>query len=206
MADDDGVESNARMTGVLGAVLLVALAIEGFTLLGVRQYLTLHVFVGFFVVPVVALKLATTGYRFVHYYRGAPAYRRKGPPHPLLRIIAPLVVVATVAVLGTGIALLIVSSGSSGTVRTAHQASFIVWFAVMTLHVLGHAIETLRLSVAEVRSQPRIPRRGVRVTLIAGTMIVGLALGVASTTGWTDAWRNRPHHRDSAQPGPAAPH
>src|SRR5678816_553481 len=108
MTEHDGVESNARMTATIGVVLLVALAVEGVTLLGVREMFTLHVFVGLFVVPVVCVKLATTGYRFFHYYRGTPAYRRKGPPHVVLRVAAPLVVVSTVALLGTGVVMLAV--------------------------------------------------------------------------------------------------
>ena len=118
MIEDDGVESNARMTGVVGAVLLVALAIEGVTVPAVRQMLTLHVFMGFLVLPVVGLKLATTGYRSFHYYQGADAYRRKGPPHPVLRVTAPLVIVSTVALLGTGIVMLAVGPRHSDTWRT----------------------------------------------------------------------------------------
>ena len=49
-------------------------------------------------IPPVALKLASTGYRFWHYYRGSPAYVLRGPPHLLLRLLAPLVVVSTLAV------------------------------------------------------------------------------------------------------------
>jgi len=35
-------------------------------------------------VPPVLLELSSTGYRFVKYDSGAPAYRRKEPPQPLL--------------------------------------------------------------------------------------------------------------------------
>src|SRR6266700_2655738 len=45
----------------------------------------LHMFVGLLLIPPVALKLASTGYRFVRYYTASPAYRRKAPP-PRVRL------------------------------------------------------------------------------------------------------------------------
>ena len=199
MTEEVGVEGNARMTGVLGAVLLVALAVEGVTVPSVREMFTLHVFVGLFVIPVVCLKLATTGYRFFHYYRGTAAYRQKGPPHPILRISAPVVILATITLLGTGIVMLAVGPQHSDTWLTVHQASFIVWFAVTTVHVLGHVRETWKLTTAEMRARPPVPRRGVRVTLVAVSLALGLTIGVASL-GWTSAWTNRPRLRDGAAP------
>ena len=154
MTDEYGVEGNARMTGVLGAVLLVALAVEGVTVLSVQDMLTLHVFLGLFVIPAVCLKLATTAYRFSHYYRGTAAYRRKGPPHPVLRIAAPVVVIATIALLGSGVVTLAVGPRHSDTWLTIHQASFVVWFVVTTIHVLGHISETWKLTTAEMRARP----------------------------------------------------
>ena len=199
MTDEYGVEGNARMTGVLGAVLLVALAVEGVTVLGVQDMLTLHVFLGLFVIPAVCLKLATTAYRFSHYYRGTAAYRRKGPPHPVLRIAAPVVVIATIALLGSGVVTLAVGPRHSDTWLTIHQASFVVWFAVTTIHVLGHVRETWKLTTAEMRANPPVPRRGTRIGLVAGSLVLGLTLGIASL-GWTSAWTNRPRHRDDATP------
>ena len=44
--DDAGVESNARLTAMTAAVLLVLLAVEGVTVLRVHSLLWLHVFLG----------------------------------------------------------------------------------------------------------------------------------------------------------------
>lgn len=80
-------------------VLLVLLFVEGLTLLGVRQHLDIHVFVGMLVVPPVLVKLGSTTWRFVRYYAGSPAYRRKGPPPVILRLLGPALVVVTVLML-----------------------------------------------------------------------------------------------------------
>jgi len=191
-----GVEGNARLTGMTGAVLLVALAVEGFTVIDVRQMLVVHLFVGLLLVPVTLLKLGSTGWRFWHYYRGEERYRRKGPPHPVLRVLAPLVVLASVALLGTGVGLLIVGPAHSQPLRDIHQATFIAWFALMTVHVLGHLLETYHLGLADVRSTegPRPTGAGARRGLVAASLLLGLGLGAASLH-WNHDWRTQPRGR-----------
>ena len=75
-----GAEGNERLTGLTGMVLLVLFAAEGFTVLAVRQMLTLHFFLGMLLIGPVLLKLSSTIYRFARYYCGDAEYRRKGPP------------------------------------------------------------------------------------------------------------------------------
>jgi hypothetical protein len=61
-----------------------------------------------------------------------PAYARKGPPHLTLRLLAPGVVLTTLALFGTGVALL-VAGPPSETLIFAHKLSFIAWVGLMTL-------------------------------------------------------------------------
>lgn len=178
------------MTALLGTTLLVAFAAEGVTVLSVNQLFTWHVFFGLFIVPVVCVKLATTGYRFFNYYRGTAPYRRKGTPHPILRITAPLLVLSTISLLFAGIVALAVGPRHSDTWITIHQGSAIAWATFVAVHLIGHALETWRLTNAEVRANPPVPRRGARTAVIAAGLVVGLILGTASL-GWTDAWKSR---------------
>lgn len=176
------VEANARLTGLTAAVLLVLLAIEGFSILRVGRHLSLHVFVGMMLVPVVVLKMASTGWRFVRYYRRDPAYRAKGPPPLLLRLLGPLVVLLTVAVLATGILLLLGPSSLRQSMSLLHRASFILWFAVMTVHVVGHIAETSRLAPADLYHRTRRQVRGAdtRLWVVAASLVVGAVLGWAT--------------------------
>ncbi|MEO8266117.1 MAG: hypothetical protein ABI706_11490 [Ilumatobacteraceae bacterium] len=196
---EPGVDSNARMTALLGVCLLVAFGIESITVIDVGQMFTWHVFVGLFIVPLVCFKLATTGYRFWHYYRGAEAYRSKGAPHPILRISAPLLVVATLSMLGAGIVTLAVGPRHADTWLTIHQGTVIAWAVLISVHVVGHALETWRLTTAEVRAKPPIPRRSLRLIFVAVSLAIGLIVGVASL-GWTSAWRNRSQRGDGLAP------
>lgn len=122
----DPTRGNTRLTAATGIVLVALLAVEAVTLLSVRQLLTLHVIVGALLIGPVLLKSASTAYRFTRYYSGAPTYRRKGPPPLPLRLLGPLIIVAALAVLGTGVALILVGPSGSGLLLTAHQTSF--WF------------------------------------------------------------------------------
>ena len=56
-----GSAGNEQLTLALAALLIVLLAVEGATILQIRSLLTIHAFVGMLLIPVVALKLASTG-------------------------------------------------------------------------------------------------------------------------------------------------
>ncbi len=136
-----GTDGNTRLTALTGTVLLILLAVLGITIIRIGQLLWLHLFLGVLLVGPVALKLASTGYRFTRYYTANPAYRRAGPPHPAMRALGPVVILTTLAVFFTGLLLLVDGPGSPGILRLAHKLSFFLWLAAMGLHVLGHLLE-----------------------------------------------------------------
>ena len=146
-----GTTGNARLTSMTAVVLLVVLAAEGVTILSVGSLLAPHIFIGALLIPVVALKLGSTGYRFARYYAQDRSYREKGPPATWLRLIAPITVALTVAVLATGVALLL-HGPDSGLLLLLHKASFIGWIGFMSLHVLGHLRELPADATADWRS------------------------------------------------------
>jgi hypothetical protein len=178
---DEGVAGNARLTGAVGAALLVLLAAEGATIPLIGSLLGPHVFIGMLLIGPVALKLASTGYRFARYYAGSPAYLRQGPPHIALRLLAPGVVLSTLALFGTGVALL--SAGPpSNTLVFAHKLSFIAWVALMTLHVLGHLFELPSLVLPDWRvngpREARLAGTGARMLAPAAAIFAGTALAL----------------------------
>ena len=178
----DGVAGNGRLTAALGALLLVLLAAEGATIPFIGQLRVEHILIGMLLLGPVAAKLASTGYRFARYYLGAPAYVRKGPPLTVLRLLAPGVVFTTVALFGTGVALLIV--GPNGELAFLHKLSFIAWFALMAIHVLSHVLELPAPLLADWR--PRAPREarlagaGLRLATVAAALAVGAGLVLLS--------------------------
>jgi hypothetical protein len=179
-ASDPVVAANARLTASTAALLLVLLAAEGLTLVSVRSLLNAHVFIGMLLVPPVVVKIGSTGWRFVRYYRGDPAYRRKGPPPVLLRILGPAVVVVTVVVFASGIGLILVPHSWRHLFLFVHKASFVLWFGAMTVHVLGHLLETARLAPLDWvrRTRGDVAGAGIRQWALAASLIAGAMLGV----------------------------
>jgi len=182
--------ANARLTGITGITLLVLLAAQGLTIPGVRAKLGWHVFIGFLLIPPVLIKAASTGYRAVRYYTGDPDYRAAGPPRPLLRVLAPLVVLLTLAVLATGVALVAGGHQHLGWLVAAHKLSFLLWFAVMTVHVLAYVWRAAGLAWAELTDRVGAPGRRLRLGLVAVSVAGGVALAVA-TRGWASGWHRQ---------------
>jgi len=184
-----GVIGNARITGAFGATIFVLLFLEGITVLRVQELITTHVFVGMLLVPFLVVKIASTGYRFARYYAGDRAYVEKGAPALLLRALGPVVVATTIALFATGIALILTDRRISW-LLPAHKASFILWFGAMTVHVLGHILETPALALADLRAaeRRRAPRAATRFLLLVLALATGITLGFISL-GWVHHWQ-----------------
>jgi hypothetical protein len=177
-----GTKANARLTSSTALVLLVLLAIEGVTLLRVRSLLTLHVFIGMLLVPPVLVKLASTTWRFAKYYTGSREYREKGPPPVVLRLLGPFVALTTIILFASGIVLLLGPTAWRSNMQLLHKASFVVWFAGMTVHVLGHIKETAQLSTRDWvrRTRSRVAGSRSRRLLITTSLASGVVLAFAT--------------------------
>lgn len=160
-------------------VLLVLLFLEGLTLLGVRQHLNIHVFVGMLVLPPVLVKIGSTTWRFARYYGGSPAYRRKGPPPVILRLLGPALVVVTVLMFGSGVALVLTPRSGGSQLLFIHKASFVLWFGAMVIHVLGHLAETARLAPLDFvrRTRSQVAGASARQWLVVASLVLGAVLG-----------------------------
>jgi hypothetical protein len=169
-----GSAGNEQLTAVVASVLLLLLAIEGATLLQLNLLLTVHAFIGMLLIPIVALKLASTGWRMLRFYRRGEEYIERGPPHVVLRmLVAPVIVLSTLVLLGTGV-ILLAQGQTHGTVVGLHKASFVVWAGATGVHVLAHILKLPRLLRA------RVPGIGLRVGLIAGAVLAGAVLATVT--------------------------
>jgi hypothetical protein len=169
-----GSAGNEQLTAAVAAVLILLLVIEGATLLNLGSLLTVHAFVGMLLIPIVALKLASTGWRMVRYYRGGEEYVRRGPPHIALRVlIAPVTILSTVVLFATGVALLVLDQ-RHGLVVTLHQASFIVFVSALGVHVLTRAQKLPRML------RTRVPGLAARISLVAGVLAAGAILATVT--------------------------
>jgi hypothetical protein len=173
-------EGNELLTSVTGALLLGMLAVIGVTIIALGPLLWVHLFVGLALVGPLVLKMASTGYRFTRYYLRDTAYRAKGAPQTPLRVIAPMVILSTIAVMASGVALLFEGPSSRDALLPIHKISFFVWAAFTAVHVLAHlpgVARALRLDIVR-RASARLPGQRPRGMVLAGAMIAGVALAL----------------------------
>ncbi|MEO6414115.1 MAG: hypothetical protein ABIO48_16125 [Pedococcus sp.] len=188
-----GPAGNARLTAWTGMVLLALLAVEGITLVDVRGLITWHIVVGSLLVPPALLKTASTGWRMVRYYAGSRDYRTAGPPPLLLRLLAPLVVASTLALLTTGIVVGVVGPdsarapfwGTPASLLFLHQASFAVWVGATSLHVLGRLVPAARIIGGRAASAvDGRALRGLAVLVVLALAVWVATVVLAGSAGW----------------------
>ena len=200
--DSSGAEGNSRLTSVTGIILLLMLAVEGVTVLRVRQLITLHIYLGLLLLGPVVLKSASTMWRFGRYYSGSAPYVQKGPPHPVLRLLGPLVLVSSLVLLGSGIVVIAEARDHGGPWLTVHKATFFVWVAAMTIHVLGHLRSAAVESFDELRT--RSPGRNLRFGLVVVALVAGVATASAvfpTASSWTSSHSDTRHAARERPPG-----
>jgi hypothetical protein len=195
-----GPDGNERLTSSTGLVLLALLAVETLTTLALRTYLNVHLFLGLLILPPLALKLASTGWRFVRYYLRSPTYVLAGPPRMLLRMLAPLLVASTVALFGTGVAMIVVGH-RGGELRTLHTFCFVAWGVVIVIHVLAYLTRTLRDGTTDWRPSTAklVGAARSRRALLAGALLAGVVLASATLPAQRTVLRHgghRHHHKD----------
>lgn len=176
-----GTEGNERLTAMTSVILVVMLAVLGLTIVRIGQLTWLHLFLGLLLLGPVALKMGSTGYRFMRYYTGDRAYREKGPPEVALRLIAPIVVITTLIVFVSGVVLLFHGPANRGELVTIHKVSFIVWIVFTAIHVLGHLPSLGRLFgvTAEESGLSSVPSGATgRWIALAGAVVAGLVIAI----------------------------
>lgn len=209
-----GPAGNARLTAWIGLVLLVLFVGELATLIDVRQFITWHIAIGILLVPPALAKTATTGWRIVRYYTGARPYHQGGPPPLLLRMLGPVVVLTTLALLGSGIAVIALGPtsadetlftivGQNVSVLMLHKGFTVLWAVATGLHVLARIVPALLLAAGRTPG-PRpdgSPARAVTLLITVALGVVAALLVLQLTGNWTTSDLNRFHRSDD---GPRA--
>ena len=153
------VVGNERLTALAGAVLLVLIVVELVTVPTLRALLSVHVFVGVLLAGPLAVKIGSTGYRFLCYYTGSPAFVRKGSPRLALRVLAPLLLATTQA----------------GPLRIVHVLSTLIWLPVIAIHVFAYIRRVPRSLADDWSNHPaeQAPGRGLRLGVNLGALLGG---------------------------------
>lgn len=173
--DEAAVIGNERLTALASGVLLVLLLVELATIANLHALLPVHVLVGVLLAGPLAVKLGSTGYRFLRYYTGSPAFVRRGPPRRLPRVLAPLLLAATIVVLGSGMGLLVIGPTPVGPLRAAHFISTVIWIPLFAVHVAAYVRRAPRRIADDWGKRPagQAPGRGRRLGAVLGASLAG---------------------------------
>ena len=195
-----GPAGNARLTAWAGVALLILSLAELVTVLDVSGLIGWHVGLGIVMTALALLKTGSTGWRIVRYYTGSLLYGRAGPPPMILRLLGPLVVVSTLGVLGSGIALIAIGRpageqtwftalGQQVSPLTLHQAFFILFAVFVGLHVLARSVPALLHVSGRIRrghDRVGVPGGRARAITVLGCAIAGVLamVFVLPVSGW----------------------
>ncbi|HLV97045.1 MAG TPA: hypothetical protein VKT82_00075 [Ktedonobacterales bacterium] len=189
-----GVLGNERLSALVGSVLLVLMLAEIVVAAQLHVLLSAHIVVGMLLTVPLLVKLGSVGYRFLSYYAGIRAYVRKGPPRLELRLLAPLLLVASVSLVMSGITLALLGPTNAWSVWVLrlHALSVICWLPLLALHVGVHIWRVPRLIIADWRNRATrvIPGRGWRYGITIFALLAGggaAALFLPYTAAWV-AW------------------
>jgi hypothetical protein len=191
------VVDNERLTTLTGTLLLVLIVAELVITATIHTLLSAHVFVGVLLAGPLVVKLGSTGYRFLGYYAGSPAFVRKGPPRLALRVLAPLLVATTLVLIGSGIGLLVTGPAQPGPLLAAHNISALIWLPMIAIHTVAYIWRVPR-SLADDWSTPATepaPGRGRRLGVNLGALLGGVLAAVLVLPGaapWV-AWSANEH-------------
>jgi hypothetical protein len=172
------VAGNLILTSHAGLVILFFLILLYFTGLEFAPLRGVHFGLGFALIPILLVKLGSTGWRAVNYYFDRAPYRAAGPPWLLPRIMAlPLTVCAVVATI-SGVVLWATGT-DRGTWATVHIYSVISLAVVVVVHLAIYTRKAFRASTRSLEEtkttqQERIMVWALLVALVVGSAAVGL--------------------------------
>lgn len=210
-----GVVGNTRLTSLAGVVLLALITLQVassvvFALLAYNLPLPVgplydvvrpvHFFVGFMLMPLIALKLASTGYRFLRYYSGNPDYHDAGPPRAVPRLIAPALIASAIILVASGVEMWSYQNQFRLPWTAIHNVAAFTFVSVVTLHIVLHVREAHRHAAADLAGIPPPasmqtgppPGAMTRRALLGGGVVFGAALGMGASSwplpalGWLE--------------------
>lgn len=189
-----GPAGNAELTAWLGLVIIGLSAAEVGTLVSVQRLIAWHIVIGALLIVPALAKTATTGWRMVRYYTGNRSYVTAGPPPMPLRVLGPLVVGSTLALLASGVALVVVGEESARQAAVAglslswlalHQVAFAIWASVTGLHVLARALLAVQLTREGVMDHVGTGLRASTIAVVlAASALVALWV-LSGAASWT---------------------
>jgi hypothetical protein len=172
------VAGNLILTSHAGLVILFLLILLYFSGLEFAPLRGVHVGLGFALIPILLVKLGSTGWRAVNYYFDRDPYRAAGPPWLLPRVMALPLTVCAVAATISGVVLWVTGT-DRGAWATVHIYSAVSLAVVVVAHLAIYTRKAFRASTRSLEEptttrQERLMVWALLVALVVGAAAVGL--------------------------------
>jgi hypothetical protein len=116
--------------------------------------------IGLALLPVVLLKVGSTGWRLVKYDRTDRACARRGAFPAYLRILGPVLIAGTVVLVASGMLAFAGPHWLHGAALTMHKRIFYPWLLIFIVHTASRFAEAIRPAAADLLARARLA--GVR--------------------------------------------
>ena len=169
---------NLILTSHAGLIILFGLALLYLSGLAFAPLRPMHFAIGFALIPLLVVKLCSTGWRALRYYLGRGAYRTAGPPWLLPRLIALPLVVSVVLATISGVVLW-AEGTDHGTWATVHADSVVALAVLALVHLAVYLRKAARasaksLTATAVNRPERVIVWALLAALVAGAIATGL--------------------------------
>jgi hypothetical protein len=114
-----------------------------------------------------------------------------------MRMLAPLLVAATVVLFGSGVAMGVLHGHALHVARRLHGPASVSWLVLVGIHVVVYLKRALTDGSRDLNpaTRPRVPGATWRTYALAAALIVGLVVG-AATIPSQHRWVDLPRHHD----------
>ena len=175
------VIGNLILTSHAGLIILFGLVLLYLSGLAFTPLRPVHFALGFALIPILLVKLASTAWRALAYYFHRDAYRAAGAPWLLPRLIAlPL---AAAAVLATSSGVVLWAQGTDhGLWATVHTDSVIALGGIVLVHLAVYLRKAARASARSLAATAiNRPEKVIVWALVAAVVAGAIATGLEPT-------------------------
>lgn len=175
------VIGNLILTSHAGLIILFGLVLLYLSGLAFTPLRPVHFALGFALIPILVVKLASTAWRAISYYFHRDAYRAAGAPWLLPRTLAlPL---SAAAVLATASGVVLWSQGTDhGIWATIHTDSVIALGGIVLVHLAVYLRKAVRASAKSLAATAiNRPEKVIVWALVAAMVAGAIATGLEPT-------------------------
>jgi hypothetical protein len=127
----------------------------------------------------------------------------KGAPELVMRMLAPLLVLMTIVLFGSGVAMGLTHGRALEIARRLHGPTAFLWTVIVAVHVLVYLRRAIRSTAADIVPATRRETEGAkaRAFILAAVIVGGFVLGAATLPAQRH-WLHLPsrHHQDASAP------